>query len=273
MCPFALRFAVVTAAILSSSCFAITDLGRFEKEEPLAPSNFSDLRVTVRGMTSHVAERFEYRVVDNSNVIQSRGFILPLGGPAATFFVQGAVPKQNGPFRFDFYADHDNSGAYDPRPDTTLDHAWRLSLDDKLLDENGVYVVVFDHNTSFTNLNTPTPPTEFGKPAKVHMRGMAPFLGKRVEVRVGDASTKRVVAMFRVPAVTTPEYEVLVPGMIETGVSYNIEIYTDDGNGGGVKAFRFETLATEPGLEATFTGDNPSATPGLVQVTDAKPPQ
>lgn len=259
---------VLVAAALSTSCFAVTDLDRFEKSEPLAPSNFSDLRVTVRGMTSHVNERFEYRVVDASNVIQSRGVITPLGGTSATFFVQGAVPKQNGPFRFDFFADHDLSGAYDPRPDTTLDHSWRLPLEDKLLDEAGAYVVVFDHNTSFTNLNTPTPATEFGKPALVHLRSMAAFANKRVEVRVGDAATKRVVAMYRVPVLTTTELEVDVGGVIESGVTYSVEVYTDDGNLGGVRAFRFETPAGLDGLDATF--DGVALGP---QVTDAHPPQ
>lgn len=263
----------ITLALLSSSCFVVTDLDRFEKAPPLAPSNFSNLRVTVRGMTSHVNERFEYRVVDSSNVIQSRGFITPLGGPAASFYIEGAVPKQNGPFRFDFYADHDLSGAYDPRPDTFLDHAWRLSLDDKMLDEDGTYVVVFDHNTSFTNLNTPSPATEFGKPATIHMKAMGAFANKRVEVRIGDASTNRVVAMFRVPVLKETDYDVLVPGMIETGVTYAVEIYTDNGSGGDVRAFRFQQLATEPGLEASFNGDKPTETPGVAQVNDARPPQ
>lgn len=227
LCAFVLRACLLI--VPSTSCFAVTDLERFEPAEALAPTNFFDLRVNIRGMTPHVKQRFEYRVVDNANVIQSRGFIVPLGGPAATFFVQGAVPKQNGPFRFDFFADNDNSGAYDPRPDTRLDHSWRLPLDDKALDDVGAYVITFDHNTSFTNLNTPTPPTEFGKPALVHLRRMEAFQGRRVEVRVGDASTKRVVAMYRVPVITTPEVEVLVPGMIEADVTYNVEIYTDDG--------------------------------------------
>jgi hypothetical protein len=260
-------------ALASSSCFVVTDLDRFEEAPPLAASNFSDLRVTVRGMTSHVNERFEYRVVDGSNVIQSRGLIIPLGGPDASFFVQGAVPKQNGPFRFDFFADHDNSGGYDPRPDTFLDHAWRLSLDDKTLDDNGTYVIVFDHNTSFTNLNTPSPPTEFGKPATVHMKAMGTFANRRVEVRIGDASTNRVVAMYRVPALKVTDFDAQVAGMIETGVTYRVEVYTDDGKGGGVRAFRFEQLATDLGLEASFQGDRPTETPGVAQVTDAKPPQ
>ena len=248
----------VVAGMLSSSCFVVTDLGRFEKAEAIAPSNFSDLRVTVRGMTSHVNEMFEYRVVDNSNVIQSRGFIIPLGGPGATFYVQGAVPKQNGPFRLDFYADHDNSGGYyEPRPDQTVDHSWRLALDDRILDDKGVYVVAFDHNTSFVNLESPSRSTEFGKPLTVHLSGMERFQNKRVEVRVGDASTTRVVAMYRVPRLTRVEFDAVVPGMIETGVSYAVEVYTDDGDAGAVQAFRFEQLATDVGLQTSFNGANP----------------
>ena len=267
-----LALALLTSA-LTSSCFVVTDLDRFEKEAPRPPSNFSNLRVTVRGMTSHVTERFEYRIVDGSNVIQSRGFIVPLGGPAASFYVEGAVPKQNGPFRFDFYADHDLSGGYDPRPDTFLDHAWRLSLEDRMLDDDDTYVVVFDHNTSFTNLNTPNPATEFGKPATIHMKAMGPFANKRVEVRIGDASTNRVVGMFRVPLLTQPEFDVLVPGVIEPGVTYAVEIYTDNGSAADVRAFRFQQLAAESGLEATFNGDKPTETPGVAQVSDAKPAQ
>jgi hypothetical protein len=246
--------------LLSTSCFVVTDLGRFEKAEARAPSNFSDLRVTVRGMTSHVNELFEYRVVDGTNVIQSRGFIVPLGGPGATFYVKGAVPKQNGPFRLDFYSDHDNSGGYfEPRPDVTLDHSWRLPLDESILDDDGTYVVSFDHNTSFSRLDAPAPPTEFGKNLVVHLRGMAAFQGKRVEVRVGDASIERIVALYRVPSLTQPEVDLTVGGMIESGVTYDVEVYTDDGNGGAVQAFHFEQLATDNGLETTFDGTKPGA--------------
>lgn len=272
------------AGALSSSCFMVTDLDRFKEEPPPEATNFSDLRVTVRGMSSHVNERFEYRVVDSANVIQSRGLIVPLGGVAATFYVKGAVPKLNGPFRFDFFADHDNSGAYDPRMDTTLDHAWRLSLDEKadpsVLDERGVYTIVFDHNTSFTNLNTPEPPKEFGKSAIVHMRAMTPFASKRVEVRVSDASTKRGVAMHRVPFLMAVDYNIEVAGTTEPGVTYSVEVYTDDGNLGGVRAFRFEQIAAAEGLEATFNGTNIAESTGAggeraaaTEVTDAHPPQ
>ena len=85
-------------------------------------------------------------------------------------------------------------------------------------------------------------------------------------MRIGDASTNRVVGMFRVPVLKDGAYEVSVPGMIEPGVTYAVEVYTDDGNGGGIRAFRFEQLASDAGLETSFSGANPGA-----QVNDAQP--
>jgi len=261
-------FVVLTAAS-SSSCFAVTDLDRFKKPDQVS-SNFSDLRLTVRGMVSHVAELFEYRIVDNSNVIQSRGFIVPLGGPDATLFVKGAVPKQNGPFRLDFYADHDNNLAYDIDRAATKDHAWRLPLQESQQDDSGTFTIVFDHNTSFSFLSDPTPPLEVGKPATVRLKNVSAFIGKRVEVRISDSSSKRVVALFRVPVNQKADFDVTVPGMVEAGVSYTVEVYTDDGKAtpASIAAFRVEKAADANGLDLAFeTGG-----PGVVQVSDAQSP-
>lgn len=260
------RFSVLLAAGLSSSCFAVTDLDRFEPAQAVAPANFNNLKVTVRGMTSHVAERVEFNVIDSQNFVQSRTLIQPLGGPDATFSFVGAVPKQNGPFRLDFYADHDNSGGYTfPRPDAFLDHSWRIELTDAILDKNtNTYVIEFLHNQSFVDL---PPPIELGKRLLVHLKAMQPFLGKRVEVRVSDAATQRGVALSRVPQLGEPDKDLEVSGMLETGVGYRVEVYTDDGNGGGIVAFRFDQTADPNGLEVTFDGANPGP-----PVTDARAP-
>ncbi len=247
-----------------SACFAVTDLDRFEKAAALS-GNFSNLKVTVRGMTSHVAEKFEYRVIDADNVIQSRGFIIPLGGPGASFNVSNAVPKAKPPFRLDFFADHDLNGKYEfsLRPDgTPLDHAWRLNLDDAVLNDQGTYVISFDHNTSFSNLVNPVPPTEFGKPFTLHLKGMGSFKGKRIQVRVADSSVGRIVAMYRIPGIQKDEEDATVPGMIESGVPYSIEVYTDDNNAPeapptGARAFNLLATAGDLGLEATFDGNAP----------------
>ncbi len=257
-----LALLVMLVGLSSSSCFAVTDLDRFKKPEQVS-SNFSDLKLTVRGMTSHVAELFEYRIVDNSNVIQSRGFIVPLGGPDASLFVRGAVPKLNGPFRLDFYADHDNNLAYDVDPRLTKDHAWRLQLQDNQLNDDNQFVIVFDHNTSFSFLSDPAPPVEIGKPAVIRMKNMGGFIGKRVEARVADSSSKRVVALFRVPVTDKADFDMTVPGMIETGVTYTVEVYTDDGRStpASVQAFRVEKAADQNGLDLVFDPQGAGVTP------------
>jgi hypothetical protein len=251
----------------SSSCFAVTDLDRFQTKQSVT-GNFLSLRLSVRGMTSHVNEYFEYRVIDATNTLQSRGIVTPLGGVDATMFAQGAVPRQNGPLHIDFFADHDKSGGYTPPSGAAFpDHAWRLPLPDEGNDQ-GIIDIQFDHNTSFGNLIDPTPPKEFGKPSTVRLRNLGGLLGKRVEVRVADASVKRVVALYRVPAIDKPEIDAVVPGVIESGVTYAIDVYVDDGkaSAGTVQTFRFEADSDANGLTATF---DPATSP---KAADVPPP-
>ncbi len=243
------NLAVIAVSVGLSSCFAVTNLDRFHENEAIN-SNFVDLKFTMRGMTSHVTEYVEYRVVDGTGTLQSRGIIVPLGGPDATLFAPGAIPKANGPFRLDFFADHDMSGGYDNTEAEIRDHAWRLMLHPEEADDNNMLDVQFDHNTSFNYLNDPVPPKEYGKPATVKFADMAGF--KRVELRVSDSSAKRTVALYRVPQVPVGPFDMTVPGMIEAGVPYDIDVYTDDGNGGNVKAFRLQASGTVDGLTTNF---------------------
>lgn len=241
--------ALALSTVGLSSCFAVTNLDRFKESEAIN-SNFVDLKFTMRGMTSHVNEYVEYRVVDGTNTLQSRGILFPLGGPDATLFAPGALPKTNGPFHLDFFADHDMSGGYDNSPNDIRDHAWRLDLHPEDADDNNLLDIQFDHNTSFNYLNDPTPPQEYGKPALVKFADMAGY--KRLELRVSDAAVKRTVALYRVPQVPAGPFDLTVPGMIESGVPYDVEVYTDDGNGGNVKTFRLTVTGDANGLTANF---------------------
>ena len=263
-----LTAATMALAASTSSCFAVTDLDRFGANAA-ASGNFNGLKLTVRGFTSHVNEMFEYRIVDKDNTLQSRGMIVPLGDTKATLFAPGAVPKQNGPFTLDFYADHDLNGIYG-RDDAqnTGDHSWRIPLTPDLLDESGAFAVTFDHNTSFSVLTNPAPPREIGAPATVRMKNMGPFIGKRVEVRIADASSKRVVAFYRIPSLGGATVSFSIPGMIEGGVTYTVEVYTDDNQPtpGSVRAFRIERQSVVAGLDVDF---DPATAP---PVTDAAPP-
>ena len=248
------------ASVGLTSCFAVTNLDRFSQAETVN-SNFVDLKFTMRGMTSHVTEYVEFRVVDSTNTLQSRGILFPLGGPDATLFAPGAIPKQNGPFHLDFFADHDQSGGYDNTPNDIRDHAWRLAIDPAKADDSNTLDVQFDHNTSFNYLNDPTPPQEYGKPATVHFTGLDGY--KRIELRVSDASAKRTVAFYRIPQAPGGPFDLTVPGMIESGVDYRIEVYTDDGNGGNVRSFRFSAMGTATGLDVPF---DPTTAPTATDV-------
>lgn len=264
-----MRRLVLALALACSSCFVVTDLDRFEKRGESA-SNFFDLRFSLTGFTSHVNEYFEYRVVDSRNVIQSRGIITPLGGTGTTIFARGAVPKQNGPFRLDFFSDHDGKPGYsDVAGAPTGDHSWRIQLTDDRRNQDDVYAVTFLHDTSFAFLEDPKP-SEFGQPAIVRFRNMGAFIGKRVELRIEDASAARVVALFRVPAAAMADFDATVPGMIERGTTYTLEVYTDDGRAtpGTIEAFRTEVSGTPTGLDTIF---DPGAS-GVMRVNDAPSP-
>lgn len=264
--------AVGAIGLSQSSCFAVTDLDRFETRAG-STSNFTDLKLTMRGMTSHVAEYFEWRVIDGTNTLQSRGIILPLGGPNATLLAHGAIPKANGPFTLAFYADHNHDGIYTPPPPPVPgaaaefpDHAWVLALDLTKENADGVLDVQFDHNTSFADLSKA--PLEIGRPASVHLTNMGGLLSKRIEVRIADASSKRVVAFYRVPTIVQAAFDMQIPGMIDAGVIYSIEVYVDDGKdpAGAVQGFRFEKGSDSSGLDVTF---DPGTAP---RVTDVPPP-
>jgi hypothetical protein len=259
--------AFVFALLVTTSCFAVTDLDRF-KSSPGATGNFSDLRFHVRGMDPHVTEYFEYRVIDSTNTIQSRGIVYPLGATDDTLFVPGAIPKQNGPFHLDFWADHDRNGTYtEPSNGDFPDHSWRLPLPDP--DDNGLVDILFDHNTSFNDIDLPSPAVAVGKLATIHLVNLEPIQNKRIEIRIADSSAGRVVALYRVPTVTQTAFDATIPGMIDDDVNYAIEVYTDDGNGGAVVTFEYDQSSGTGGLETTF---DPGTAPRATGDGNAAPP-
>jgi hypothetical protein len=253
------------ACLPLTSCFAVTDLDRFEKNS----GKYVDLTLTVRGMKSHVNELFEYRVVDSENIIQSRGIALPLGGVDATFFAPKAIPTDK-PVRVDFFADHNNSKGYDSTPTDAIDHAWRIGVDLAGVGKDGA-VITFDHNTSFVFINDPGgPPREIGTTATVRLRSGSARSGKRIQVRIADAFTGRVVALYRYPLLDKNELDMVVPGMVETGNTYIVELTADDpvAGLGSLEAWRVQRDSGPQGLDVTFD----LATSDALKVGDAPRP-
>jgi len=272
-------FAALTAVALTPAvggCSLVVDLERFHEKAPLvtqgANGEYQSLKLSLVAMKPHIGHMFEYRVVDANNMVQSRGVIKPLGPNDITVDVPLAVPKTNGPYRLDFYADVNNSGGYDGLGSViTNDHAWRI---DPLADYpagsvapiDGVIQVTFTHNTSFTDIDqypsgTPNKSKDTGLGAKVHVTGADTLHGKLLQIRVAETTTKHVVALYRINAMDAPAFDIAVPGCVDTGVDYNVDVYVDaNGNGvyddpstgAGDLGWRIPVTSDAAGLAATI---------------------
>jgi hypothetical protein len=98
------------------------------------------------GMTPHVGQRFELRVIvaETGQVVG----LYQLGAvPAATFDITiPGIIASSGTYRIDFWADENTNGRFDPPP---TDHSWRMTGTGSA---SGL-AVSFTHNTDFTNVN------------------------------------------------------------------------------------------------------------------------
>jgi hypothetical protein len=248
-------------------CFAAVDVDRFHYESVAleTPDSsaasmagaYTNLKFTLMGMTPHVSQMFEYRIVDNStNFIQSRGIVNPLGspeavsgpdaaiGPNAVLNVAGAIPpKLNGTYHLDFYADVNHSGGYDGLGMVSLnDHAWRIDpLEDyppgTVTPIDGTTQVTFTHNTFFTDIDTypsgtPNKSKDTGLAATVSVTNAGPLQNDLIQVRIVSTDANRAVGMYRIPKMTQATFAMQVPGCIEVGNDYNVYVYVDaNGNG------------------------------------------
>jgi hypothetical protein len=124
------------------------------------------------------------------------------------------------------------------------------------------------HNTSFTDINdypsgTPNKPQDTGLGARVHVAGLDALQGKLAQLRIADSGSHHVVATYRVPQVHGSTFDATVPGCVEQGTDYDVDLYVDaNGNGtyddptkaGGDLGFRASATSDETGLEATVDG-------------------
>jgi len=216
-------------AALCASCFAVTDLDRFEAA-PASTSNFFDLSFSVRGMDSHVAETLEVRITDGTQTIQTRAFVTPLGGSAKLITIPAAIPKKQTGLVLQFFADHNKTGVYDLSPEPR-DHSWRLNVDDfkpKDLGESSM-VINFDHTPTFQDLD---PVKTFGNPAMIKLSNLGGYQGKRLQVRIADANSKQTVGLYRISKVETPSIDARLDGMIDptAGTRYLVQVSADNGS-------------------------------------------
>ncbi|MCH7520506.1 MAG: T9SS type A sorting domain-containing protein, partial [Candidatus Marinimicrobia bacterium] len=114
-------------------------------------TNFVDimwdyLTLNLTGMTPHLNQLFELRVVDLSD--SSEVGRVRVDSAVVDFSVSVPGLMIGGSYNVDFYADFNGNGQYDT-PST--DHAWRI-----MYDYTGGYAVLdFAHNTNFTDIGWP----------------------------------------------------------------------------------------------------------------------
>jgi hypothetical protein len=267
---------VVVLAVALAGCTAVLDVDRFRegqsvKDGALNTSPFLDLKFSMVAMKPHHAHMMEYRVIDANNMVQSRGIIDTLHASDVSLFVPRAIPKHNGPYRLDFYADQNASGGFDGLGSVVSnDHAWRIEpLQDfpegEVPHVEGQVQVVFIHSTTFTNIDqwpsgTDNKPKDTEIPVRLTLKNLTEFKGKMLEVRVADKGTGHVVGLYRSQQVPSETITAVIPGAVDVGVEYEVSVYVDaNGNGtyeapsgGGDKGYKTSLVSTEQGLSVTF---------------------
>ena len=249
-----------------TGCVAVTNLDKFSRRPPTNPA-FHDVELSVSGMTSHVKEYFEARIVDEAGVIQTRLVSEVLGGEAEAFTIPAAAPNGSN-LRIEFYADHNHDGVFSLAP-TPSDHSWIVTLNQFAPDTlDDVIRVPFAHNTSFQTIDVEK---TFGTDARIHVVNAGALVGKRIQLRVADASSRHTVGLYRVPVISKAAFDAQIRSIIDPaeGTRYQLEVSIDDGAGGAIQGFRDFAVSTgaRPGLQMTF---DPAVTPAASDVLPAQ---
>ena len=243
---------VLGAAISVSACFAVTDdLDRLHDSQTLVMT-FSD-------MYQHANQRFEFKIIDNTNFVKTRGIVLNLKMTDGHFkiTVPLTIPSTLSGYRVDFWADENNNGNYDFDPNapySQLDHSRRVFHDGtgppdefaKVTHVDNSYLLGFEHHIDFVNLNVvpegTTPPVirDTGLDAKIHIDNIDKIGdGKMAQIRVADPSG-HIVGLYRFRT-SSQLADFKIPGCIEQGNLYDVDLYIDangnnDANGNGYDA-------------------------------------
>jgi len=278
---------LVLASAGSTACAKVSGLDDFHKravsESAATASEFFGLKLQLVNMKPHMGHYVEYRVIDSNNFVQSRGIIKAMTALDVELVAQRAVPRSNGPYRLDFFADQNHSGGFDGLGSVVADdHAWRIEplVDDpNKLRADDMITVTFVHSTTFTNIDqypsgTPNPAQDTGLAARVHVEGLGGFMDKTAEVRVADKRTRHVVALYRTMRVDAPVLDAVIPGCVDLETEYDVDVWVDaNGNGqydnpadGPDKGWRIEATSSDKGLDASIDLASPSAGSDTVNV-------
>lgn len=111
------------------------------------------LTISFNGMTPHVGQLFQLRVVDKATSFEvAHHTIRAIAG--ASFTIDMLCLEDGKSYSVDMYADLNGNGHYDAPP---TDHAWRLAADNV----SGNVALDFMHTTTWTDIAYPLPPTSY----------------------------------------------------------------------------------------------------------------
>ena len=239
-----LALAVLACSV--TACTASLDVDRFHKNEAEAAAalevTYFDFVFAARNMQSHLDEAFEIRLVDKRDAVQAKVVYVDIPLPDFRLELPKFVPKANGPYRIDFWSDHNHSGRYDGIEGgiNDKDHAWRRVLADPLPEDvrlvGARYELAFLHDTAFVDIFTdlagnPIPGADTLLPFALRVNGAGPWSGKMVEVRVVEKGSGRLVALHR-EGRARESYVATVTGVLDEETPYEISVVADaDGDG------------------------------------------
>ena len=277
MRTFVLAFLpLVALGALTPSCTASLELDRFRSDQSSLQGDggavnvdYYNLRFTATDMESHLNEYFEIRVIDGSNEVKAKAVYNDVFNAKFTMFMGKFIPTENPPYRIDFWADHNLSGAYSGivGPINDKDHAWRRILQDPLPNDiqlvGSTYVFDFLHNTTFNDIaldlegkpvldstGNPIPFEGTLLPFELTVAGANTYLGKTMEIRVIESSTGALVGLYRQGRLKEP-FKATITGILDEVTDYEVTAFVDDNATGGYDvddpAWKFEFKSNAAG--------------------------
>jgi len=259
----------VALPLIAASCTSSLELDRFRVAEASSVDtaiavSFFDVRFGARGMTSHLGEYLEVRIVDKQNRVQAKAIYNDVTGPDFSMYLGRIVPKANPPYRIDFWADHNNTSRYDGIQGgiNDKDHAWRRVLADPLPEDmrlvQGRYQLDFVHDTAFVDMGTdllgnPISGEDTLLPFTMKITDGAAYVGKNTEVRVVDKTSTRLVAFHRQGRMKE-SYTAKVTGVLDEETLYEVSVYVDLNDNGkhdaGDPSWKLDLASDNVGLVA-----------------------
>lgn len=238
--------AIVTLSIVAIT-LGLVSCGDDESTSPGPfPSPYRNVVVNLDGMDPHVDQMMQFDVATGQELI-SRAVLDPLPTAQFNFIVKQAVPE--GAFRFDFFADVNGNGNYNPPP---ADHSWRLTVPD-----TGIILISFTHNTDFTDISD-TSTTDSGSEFMLDLTDFTPHVGQLFELKVVRAASGQTVGYYRLGAVPGSDFDLEIRDIIKTDEEYMVDFYADL-NGNGMydgppvdHAWRLTGTGTDSGLILAF---------------------